>query len=461
MSMGFVVEMGFVCEMYYFVLFVGYGVEVVYLYFVMEMFVKMVEGLLGDLLLEKVVYNFMKVVGKGLQKVMLKMGILMYMLYMGVQIFEVFGLLSDFVEKYFKGIVLKVGGIGLFEVVEEVICLYCDVFGDNLVLCDMFDVGGEYVYCVCGEDYMWMLDLIVKLQYVMCSNLYQMYKEYVYLINDQIKCYMMFCGLFEFKVELIKVILIDDVELVKEIVKCFVIGVMLFGLISIEVYVMFVIVMNWIGGKLNIGEGGEDEKCYCNELCGILIKLGEMLKLVIGDEIVSDIVLKDGDLLCLKIKQVVLGCFGVIVEYLVLVDQIQIKMVQGVKLGEGGQLLGYKVLEYIGKLCYLVLGVGLILLLLYYDIYLIEDLVQLIYDLKNVNLSVSIFVKFVLEVGVGMVVVGVVKVKVDYVVIVGYDGGMGVLLLLLVKYVGMLWEFGFVEMQQMLVLNCLCGCICV
>lgn len=225
------------------------------------------------------------------------------------------------------------------------------------------------------------------------------------------------------------VVNIVDVELVSELFKCFDIVVMFIGVLSLEVYEVLVEVMNSIGGNLNFGEGGEDLVCY-----GI------------------------NKVLC--IKQVVFGCFGVILVYLVNVDVIQIKVVQGVKLGEGGQLLGDKVMFYIVKLCYLVFGVMLIFLLLYYDIYFIEDLVQFIFDFKQVNLKVMIFVKLVFELGVGIIVIGVVKVYVDLIIIVGYDGGIGVSLFLLVKYVGCLWELGFVEIQQVLVVNGLCYKIC-
>lgn len=357
-STGLVVETGSARETHHFALLAGYGAEAVHPYLAMETLAKMAEGLPGDLSPEKAVYNFTKAVGKGLQKVMSKMGISTYMSYTGAQIFEALGLSSDLVEKYFKGTASKVGGIGLFEVAEEAIRLHRDAFGDNPVLRDMLDAGGEYAYRVRGEDHMWTPDSIAKLQHATRSNSYQTYKEYAHLINDQTKRHMTFRGLFEFKVEPTKAIPIDDVEPAKEIVKRFATGAMSLGSISTEAHATLAIAMNRIGGKSNTGEGGEDEKRYRNELRGIPIKSGETLKSVIGDEIVSDIALKDGDSLRSKIKQVASGRFGVTAEYLASADQIQIKMAQGAKPGEGGQLPGHKVSEYIGKLRYSVPGVG-------------------------------------------------------------------------------------------------------
>lgn len=258
---------------------------------------------------------------------------------------------------------------------------------------------------------------------------------------------MVLWDLFEFKLVFILVFL-DQVESVESICICFCMGGMSLGVLFCEVYEVLVVVMNCIGGKSNSGEGGEDFVCFQifedvdGEGCFVLF-------FSIGG-------LCNGDIVCLVIKQVVLGCFGVIVEYLCSGKQFEIKVVQGVKFGEGGQLLGFKVDKYIVWLCNSKLGVVLILLLLYYDIYLIEDLVQLIYDLYQVYFVVFVSVKLVVEIGIGIIVVGVVKVNVDVIQIFGYDGGMGVFFLSLIKYVGSFWELGFIEVYCFLVENGLC-----
>jgi glutamate synthase (NADPH/NADH) large chain len=379
------------------------------------------------------------------------------MSYTGAQIFEGVGLSTELVEKYFRGTATKVGGIGLFEVAEEAIHLHRDAFGDNPVLANMLDAGGEYAYRVRGEEHMWTPDAIAKLQHSARSNSYQTYKEYAHIINDQTKRHMTFRGLFEFKVEPTKAIPLDEVESAKDIVKRFATGAMSLGSISTEAHATLAVAMNRIGGKSNTGEGGEDETRYRNELRGIPIKNGDTLQSIIGKEVVSDIPLKDGDSLRSKIKQVASGRFGVTAEYLSSADQIQIKMAQGAKPGEGGQLPGHKVSEYIGKLRYSVPGVGLISPPPHHDIYSIEDLAQLIHDLKNVNSASSISVKLVSEVGVGTVAAGVAKAKADHVVIAGHDGGTGASPLSSLKHAGTPWELGLAETQQTLVLNRLRG----
>jgi glutamate synthase (NADPH/NADH) large chain len=388
---------------------------------------------------------------------MSKMGISTYMSYTGAQIFEGVGLSTELVEKYFRGTATKVGGIGLFEVAEEAIHLHRDAFGDNPVLANMLDAGGEYAYRVRGEEHMWTPDAIAKLQHSARSNSYQTYKEYAHIINDQTKRHMTFRGLFEFKVEPSKAIPLDEVESAKDIVKRFATGAMSLGSISTEAHATLAVAMNRIGGKSNTGEGGEDETRYRNELRGIPIKNGDTLQSIIGKEVITDIPLKDGDSLRSKIKQVASGRFGVTAEYLSSADQIQIKMAQGAKPGEGGQLPGHKVSDYIGKLRYSVPGVGLISPPPHHDIYSIEDLAQLIHDLKNVNSSSSISVKLVSEVGVGTVAAGVAKAKADHVVIAGHDGGTGASPLSSLKHAGTPWELGLAETQQTLVLNRLRG----
>ena len=264
--------------------------------------------------------------------------------------------------------------------------------------------------------------------------------------------------MFEFKIDPSKAIPIDEVESAKEIVKRFATGAMSLGSISTEAHATLAVAMNRIGGKSNTGEGGEDPNRYRQELKGIPIKQGETLKSVIGDSVVEvDMPLQDGDSLRSKIKQVASGRFGVTAEYLVSADQIQIKMAQGAKPGEGGQLPGGKVSEYIGSLRYSVPGVGLISPPPHHDIYSIEDLAQLIHDLKNVNPRASISVKLVSEVGVGTIAAGVAKAKADHVVIAGHDGGTGASPWSSIKHAGSPWEIGLAETQQTLVLNRLRG----
>src|SRR5690606_11007226 len=252
------------------------------------------------------------------------------------------------------------------------------------------------------------------------------YKEYAQLINDQSKRHMTLRGLFEFKIDPAKAIPVDEVEPAKEIVKRFATGAMSLGSISTEAHATLAVAMNRIGGKSNTGEGGVAAARYRNELKGIPITLGDTLKSVSGAENGEvDLPLQDGDSLRSRINQVAPGRFGVTAEYLSSADQIQIKMAQGAKPGEGGQLPGHKVSEYIAKLRHSVPGVGLISPPPHHDIYSIEDLAQLIHDLKNVNPQASVSVKLVSEVGVGTVATGVAKAKADHVVIAGHDGGTG------------------------------------
>ncbi|MBA4176324.1 MAG: glutamate synthase subunit alpha, partial [Leptothrix sp. (in: Bacteria)] len=274
------------------------------------------------------------------------------------------------------------------------------------------------------------------------------------LINDQSKRHMTLRGLFEFKVDPAKAIPLDEVEPASEIVKRFATGAMSLGSISTEAHSTLAIAMNRIGGKSNTGEGGEDPARYRSELKGIKVAAGTKVSDIIGSKVIeADYTLRDGDSLRSKIKQVASGRFGVTTEYLVSADQIQIKMAQGAKPGEGGQLPGGKVSEYIGFLRYSVPGVGLISPPPHHDIYSIEDLAQLIHDLKNANPRASISVKLVSEVGVGTVAAGVAKCKADHVVIAGHDGGTGASPWSSIKHCGTPWELGLAETQQTLVLN--------
>jgi glutamate synthase (NADPH) large chain len=453
-SAGLVVETGSARETHHFALLAGYGAEAIHPYLAMDTLADMAKGLPGDLSPEKAIYNFQKAVGKGLLKVFSKMGISTYMSYCGAQIFEAIGLNKGLIEQYFKGTASNVEGIGVFEVAEEALRLHHLAFSADPVLAHALDAGGEYAYRVRGEDHMWTPDAIAKLQHSTRANNFNTYKEYAQIINDQSKRHMTLRGLFEFKIDPSKAIPLDEVESAKEIVKRFATGAMSLGSISTEAHATLAIAMNRIGGKSNTGEGGEDENRYRNELRGIPIKKGDTLASIIGkDRVEVDLPLQDGDSLRSKIKQVASGRFGVTTEYLTSAEQIQIKMAQGAKPGEGGQLPGHKVSEYIAKLRFSVPGVGLISPPPHHDIYSIEDLAQLIHDLKNANPTASISVKLVSEVGVGTVAAGVAKAKADHVVIAGHDGGTGASPLSSVKHAGSPWELGLAETQQTLVLN--------
>ena len=455
---GLVVETGSARETHHFALLAGYGAEAVHPYLAMQTLADIASSLPGDISAEKAIYNYTKAVGKGLMKVMSKMGISTYMSYCGAQIFEAIGLNKSLVDKYFKGTASNVEGIGVFEVAEEALRLHTLAFSADPVLENTLDAGGEYAFRIRGEDHMWTPDAIAKLQHSTRANNYNSYKEYAQIINDQSKRHMTLRGLFEFKIDPAKAIPLDQVEPAKEIVKRFATGAMSLGSISTEAHATLAIAMNRIGGKSNTGEGGEDPARYQQELKGIPIKQGETLASVIGPkQIEVDIPLQDGDSLRSRIKQVASGRFGVTAEYLISADQIQIKMAQGAKPGEGGQLPGHKVSEYIAKLRFSVPGVGLISPPPHHDIYSIEDLAQLIHDLKNVNPKASISVKLVSEVGVGTIAAGVSKAKADHVVIAGHDGGTGASPLSSIKHAGTPWELGLSETQQTLVLNGLRG----
>lgn len=455
---GLVVETGTAREVHHFAVLAGYGAEAVHPYLALETLVDMHKDLSGDLSADKAIYNYVKAIGKGLSKIMSKMGVSTYMSYCGAQLFEAVGLNSATVEKYFTGTASRVEGIGVFEIAEETIRNHLAAFGDDPVLATMLDAGGEYAWRARGEEHMWTPDAIAKLQHSTRANNFSTYKEYAQIINDQSKRHMTLRGLFEFKFDPSKAIPLEEVEPAAEIVKRFATGAMSLGSISTEAHATLAVAMNRIGGKSNTGEGGEDPKRYRNELKGIPIKQGETLASIIGKEQVeSDIELRDGDSLRSKIKQVASGRFGVTAEYLVSSDQIQIKMAQGAKPGEGGQLPGGKVSDYIGMQRYSVPGVGLISPPPHHDIYSIEDLAQLIHDLKNVAPHADVSVKLVSEIGVGTIAAGVAKCKSDHVVIAGHDGGTGASPWSSIKHAGGPWEIGLAETQQTLVLNRLRG----
>ncbi|MBP9148208.1 MAG: glutamate synthase subunit alpha [Rhodoferax sp.] len=451
---GLVVETGTAREVHHFGVLAGYGAEAVHPYLALETLASICKDLPGELSADKAIYNYVKAVGKGLSKIMSKMGVSTYMSYCGAQLFEAIGLSSDTVSKYFTGTPSRVEGIGVFEIAEEAIRMHKAAFGSDPVLAARLDAGGEYAWRTRGEEHMWTPDAIAKLQHSTRANNWNTYKEYAQIINDQSKRHMTLRGLFEFKIDPTRAIPIDQVESAKEIVKRFATGAMSLGSISTEAHATLAVAMNRIGGKSNTGEGGEDPARYRNELKGIPIKLGETLKSVIGAEQVEvDLPLAAGDSLRSRIKQVASGRFGVTAEYLSSADQIQIKMAQGAKPGEGGQLPGGKVSDYIGRLRHSVPGVGLISPPPHHDIYSIEDLAQLIHDLKNVTPTASISVKLVSEIGVGTIAAGVAKCKADHVVIAGHDGGTGASPWSSIKHAGSPWEIGLAETQQTLVLN--------
>jgi glutamate synthase (NADPH/NADH) large chain len=457
-SAGLVVETGSAREVHHFALLGGYGAEAVHPYLALETLLALAEGggLGAGIDGTKAIKNFVKAIGKGLRKVMSKMGISTYMSYTGSQIFEAVGLARSLVDKYFTGTTSNVEGIGVFEVAEEAIRIHRSAFSDDPVLARALDAGGEYAWRLRGEEHMWTPDAIARLQHAVRKNSYSTYREYAQIINDQSQRHMTFRGLFEFRFERCTPVPLEEVEPAAEIVKRFSTGAMSLGSISTEAHTTLAIAMNRIGGKSNTGEGGEDRRRYAP------VTAGETLASRLGhDRIARDLELKEGDLLKSKIKQVASGRFGVTAEYLASAEQIQIKMAQGAKPGEGGQLPGRKVSEYIAELRYSTPGVELISPPPHHDIYSIEDLAQLIHDLKNANRDASISVKLVSEVGVGTVAAGVSKAKADHVTISGHDGGTGASPWSSIKHAGTPWELGLAETQQTLVLNRLRGRIAV
>ncbi|MFN2644995.1 MAG: glutamate synthase large subunit, partial [Burkholderiales bacterium] len=451
-STGLVVETGSAREVHHFALLGGYGAEAVHPYLALESVIA-----LSSSNASKAIKNYVKAIGKGLKKVMSKMGISTYMSYTGSQIFEAVGLARSLVDKYFTGTASNIEGIDLFDLAEEAIRVHRAAFDErDPVLASMLDAGGEYAWRVRGEDHAWTPDSIAKLQHAARANSHATYKEYAAIINDQSRRHMTFRGLFEFRFGQCKPVPIEEVEPAAEIVKRFSTGAMSLGSISTEAHTTLAIAMNRIGGKSNTGEGGEDRRRYAP------VKAGESLQSRLGNGRVEvDIPLVEGDSLKSKIKQVASGRFGVTAEYLASAEMLQIKIAQGAKPGEGGQLPGRKVSEYIAELRYATPGVELISPPPHHDIYSIEDLAQLIHDLKNSNPQAAISVKLVSEVGVGTIAAGVAKGKADHVTIAGHDGGTGASPWSSIKHAGTPWELGLAETQQTLVLNRLRGRIAV
>jgi glutamate synthase (NADPH/NADH) large chain len=457
-SAGLVVETGSAREVHHFALLGGYGAEAVHPWLAMETLALHYKDAPNGITPDDAIHNYVKALNKGMQKVMSKMGISTYMSYTGGQIFEAVGLSHELVDTYFTGTKSNIEGIGLFEVAEEALRYHTAAYGDDPTLTGRLADGGDYAWRVRGEEHMWTPDAVAKLQHATRANSAQTYEEYAQIINDQSRRHMTLRGLFEFRIDPAKAIPLEEVEPAKEIVKRFATGAMSLGSISTEAHTTLAIAMNRIGGKSNTGEGGEDPARYRNELKGIPIKQGDTVAGLLGKEnVVRDLELQAGDSLRSRIKQVASGRFGVTAAYLSSADQIQIKISQGAKPGEGGQLPGHKVSDYIASLRFSVPGVGLISPPPHHDIYSIEDLAQLIYDLKNCNSNASISVKLVSEVGVGTVAAGVAKCKSDHVVIAGHDGGTGASPWSSIKHAGSPWELGLAETQQTLVLNRLRG----
>ncbi|WP_137391717.1 glutamate synthase large subunit [Rhodoligotrophos defluvii] len=437
-SVGLVVETGEAREVHHFCTLAGYGAEAINPYLAFETIEAMVPTLEEPLSREEAFKRYIKAIDKGLLKVMSKMGISTYQSYCGAQIFDAVGLKSSFVEKYFTGTRTQIEGIGLEEVAHETFVRHAQAFGDDPLYRDRLDIGGEYAFRVRGEAHVWTPESVAHLQHAVRGNSVEEYRAFAQEINEQSAKLMTLRGLFRIKdAEEMghSPVPIDEIEPAAEIVKRFTTGAMSFGAISREAHTTLALAMNRIGGKSNTGEGGEEADRY--------------------------VPLPSGDSIRSAIKQVASGRFGVTAEYLVNADRIQIKMAQGAKPGEGGQLPGHKVDATIAKVRFSTPGVGLISPPPHHDIYSIEDLAQLIFDLKNVNPQAAISVKLVSEVGVGTVAAGVAKARADHVTIAGYEGGTGASPLTSIKHAGSPWEIGLAETQQTLVQNGLRGRIVV
>jgi glutamate synthase (NADPH/NADH) large chain len=434
MQTGLVIETGEAREVHHFCALAGYGAEAINPYLAFETLEQI--RVRGGMALKpyEVQKNYIKAVGKGVLKVMSKMGISTYQSYCGAQIFDAVGLTTAFVEQYFTGTSTTIEGVGLAEVAEEAVCRHRDAYGNNPIYKDMLDVGGGYAWRLRGEEHAWTPFSVSKLQHAVRGNLPGDYAEFAASLNEQSRRLLTIRGLMNF-VPAIEPVPIDEVEPASEIVKRFSTGAMSFGSISREAHTTLAIAMNRIGGRSNTGEGGEEADRFKP--------------------------LPNGDSMRSAIKQVASGRFGVTAEYLVNASDIQIKMAQGAKPGEGGQLPGHKVDKNIARVRHSTAGVGLISPPPHHDIYSIEDLAQLIHDLKNVNPRARISVKLVSEVGVGTVAAGVAKARADHVTISGYEGGTGASPLTSLTHAGSPWEIGLAETQQTLLLNNLRGRIAV
>jgi glutamate synthase (NADPH/NADH) large chain len=437
-SVGLVVETGEAREVHHFACLAGYGAEAINPYLAFETLEAILPSLDEDLTAYEITKRYIKAIDKGLLKVMSKMGISTYQSYCGAQIFDAIGLNSPFVKKYFTGTATQIEGIGCAEVAEETFRRHQLAFSDAPVLKSALEVGGEYAFRLRGEDHAWTPDSVRDLQHAVRGNSQDKYREFARQINVQDERLLTIRGLFDIKpaeADGRKPVPLDEVEPASEIVKRFATGAMSYGSISRESHTTLAIAMNRIGGRSNTGEGGEEVDRFTPK--------------------------PNGDSMRSSIKQVASGRFGVTTEYLVNSDMIQIKMAQGAKPGEGGQLPGHKVDAIIAKVRHSTPGVGLISPPPHHDIYSIEDLAQLIYDLKNTNPRALVSVKLVSEVGVGTVAAGVSKARADHVTISGFEGGTGASPLTSIKHAGSPWEIGLAETHQTLVMNRLRGRITV
>ncbi|WP_375407867.1 glutamate synthase large subunit [uncultured Methylobacterium sp.] len=433
-SVGLVVESGEPREVHHFACLAGYGAEAINPYLAFETLIAMKGEFPPDLTDDEIVYRYIKSIDKGLLKVMSKMGISTYQSYCGAQIFDAVGLNSAFVARDFFGTATTIEGIGMAEVAEETTRRHSDAFGDAPVYRTSLDVGGEYAYRLRGESHTWTPDTVATLQHAVRLGLPERYREYARLVNEQENHLKTIRGLFRIRqaAELGREpVAIEAVEPAADIVKRFATGAMSYGSISKEAHETLAIAVNSFGGRSNSGEGGEEVERFKP--------------------------MADGRSRRSAIKQVASGRFGVTTEYLVNADMMQIKVAQGAKPGEGGQLPGHKVDAKIAKVRYATPGVGLISPPPHHDIYSIEDLAQLIFDLKNVNPAADVSVKLVSEVGVGTVATGVAKARADHITISGFDGGTGAAPLTSIKHAGGPWETGLAETQQTLVLSHLRG----
>jgi glutamate synthase (NADPH/NADH) large chain len=426
MQTGLVIETGEAREVHHFCVLAGYGAEAVNPYLAFETLEQLrVQNELPQSAYE-VRKNYIKAIGKGVLKVMSKMGISTYQSYCGAQIFDAIGLSSELIARYFTGTATTIEGIGLLQVAEESVRRHRDAYGDNPIYKTMLDVGGTYAWRLRGETHAWSPESVSRLQHAVRGNLPDEYRAFARSINEQSERLLTIRGLMRMK-PADQPVPLEEVEPASEIVKRFATGAMSFGSISREAHTTLAMAMNRIGGRSNTGEGGEE-----------------------ADRFVP---LPNGDSMRSAIKQVASGRFGVTAEYLVNADDIQIKMAQGAKPGEGGQLPGHKVDKNIARVRHSTPGVGLISPPPHHDIYSIEDLAQLIHDLKNVNPGARISVKLVSEVGVGTVAAGVAKARADHVTISGFEGGTGASPLTSLTHAGSPWEIGLAETQQTLLLN--------
>ena len=422
-----VVESGEPREVHHFAMLLGYGAGAINPYLALDTVVELCRrGALGDLDEEHAVKNYVKAAVKGVVKVISKMGISTIQSYRGAQIFEAIGLGRDVIDRYFTWTASRVGGVGLDVIAEEVRLRHERAFPDRRIDGRVLDPGGQYQYRRDGEYHLFNPETIHRLQYACRTGNYQVFKEYTRLVDDQSRRMCTLRGLMELKYAE-KPVPLEEVEPVEEIVKRFKTGAMSYGSISKEAHEALAIAMNRIGGKSNTGEGGEDPARYVPD--------------------------PNGDSRNSAIKQVASGRFGVTSLYLVNAQELQIKIAQGAKPGEGGQLPGHKVYPWIAKVRHATPGVGLISPPPHHDIYSIEDLAELIYDLKCSNDRARVSVKLVAEVGVGTIAAGVAKAKADVVLISGHDGGTGASPLTSIKHAGVPWELGLAETQQVLVLN--------